>query len=89
MEAQYENAVELTSKEEESHNLLQGFFLARLQDFVFLSQEPALVHWERELVKRATYSAYLDCLRAGLAGEARAVLQGVNLPASDSLVVRN
>ncbi len=89
MEAQDNNAVGLTINEEENRNLLQGFYLSRLHGFLLLSQESALVQWERDLVKRAIYSTYLDCLSVGLADEARAILQGPESRPTRALVVRN
>lgn len=59
---------------------LQRFFLFRLERLLHLSQDPTLVGWQRDLVKRAIYSTYLDCLAVGMADEARACLPGDQPP---------
>ena len=89
MDIQDSNPDGLTLNEEEIRTLLQGFYLSRLQGFLFLSDEPALVNWEHALVKRAIYSAYLDCVSVGLAEEARAILKSQESRPARALVVRN
>lgn len=89
METKDDNPVGLILDEEENRTLLQGFYLSRLQGFLFLSEEPALLNWEQGLVKRAIYSAYLDCVSVGASEEARTVLQGRGHQPTRALIVRN
>lgn len=89
MDVQDGNLDGLILNEEENRTLLQGFYLSRLQGFLFLSEEPALVIWEQALVKRAIYSAYLDCVSVGLTEQARAILQSQESRLTRALVVRN
>ena len=75
----------LTSKDGGSHsapsaNLLQRFFLLRLQRMVAVRRErapfPDVEERDLRLLDRSVYSTFCDCLDLGVAEEARAILYG-------------
>ncbi|MBI4504232.1 MAG: hypothetical protein HY691_01745 [Chloroflexi bacterium] len=62
---------------EKGYTPRQRFALARLEQVAARRAEPgALDAAQEKLLRRALYTCYLDCLDAGLAAEARAVLSG-------------
>jgi len=77
----------ITDKEE-SQGHLQGFFLSRMEALVCRARDHNLDREQRALLKRATYSAYLDCVAAGVEEEARSILRTPGSREERALVVR-
>lgn len=89
VEATDEQVNDRTTKEEkeDSQGLLQRFFVSRMERLLFVSQDP-VDRWQRALLRRATYSTYLDCVETGVGDEARTLLGGAGSQQTRALVVQ-